>query len=132
MTTPAARTSRRRGQRLPRCGVPTAVAGLRHGEVVLGLGVGVLISVRRVAPAGRPIGLDMTDEMLDLARANADDAPTQPPTNRQHERVRRTFTIRDSGYSTLRLSPDGPYGHHVHGAVAAGERIPVSVRFQNV
>jgi arsenite methyltransferase len=57
------------------CGVPTAVADLREGETVLDLGSGagadVLISARRVAPTGRAIGLDMTDEMLDLARANA-------------------------------------------------------------
>ena len=57
------------------CGVPTAVADLRDGDVVLDLGSGagadVLISARRVAPTGRAIGLDMTDEMLALARANA-------------------------------------------------------------
>jgi SAM-dependent methyltransferase len=57
------------------CGVPTAVADLRPGETVLDLGSGagadVLISARRVAPGGRAIGLDMTIEMLDLARANA-------------------------------------------------------------
>ena len=57
------------------CGVPTAVADLHPGEVVLDLGSGagadVLISARRVAPGGRAIGLDMTAEMLDLARANA-------------------------------------------------------------
>jgi ubiquinone/menaquinone biosynthesis C-methylase UbiE len=60
------------------CGVPTAVAELRDGETVLDLGSGagadVLISARRVAPHGRAIGLDMTDEMLDLARANAAEA----------------------------------------------------------
>jgi arsenite methyltransferase len=57
------------------CGVPTAVADLREGETVLDLGSGggadVLISARRVGPSGRAIGLDMTDEMLDLARTNA-------------------------------------------------------------
>jgi ubiquinone/menaquinone biosynthesis C-methylase UbiE len=57
------------------CGVPTAVADLHPGETVLDLGSGagadVLISARRVAPGGRAIGLDMTDEMLALARANA-------------------------------------------------------------
>jgi arsenite methyltransferase len=57
------------------CGVPTAVADLSDGEVVLDLGSGagadVLIAARRVAPTGRAIGLDMTDEMLELARANA-------------------------------------------------------------
>ena len=60
------------------CGVPTAVADLHPGETVLDLGSGagadVLISARRVAPGGRAIGLDMTDEMLELARANAADA----------------------------------------------------------
>jgi arsenite methyltransferase len=57
------------------CGVPTAVADLHEAETVLDLGSGagadVLISARRVGPAGRAIGLDMTDEMLALARANA-------------------------------------------------------------
>jgi SAM-dependent methyltransferase len=56
------------------CGVPTAVADLSEGEVVLDLGSGagadVLISARRVAPTGRAIGLDMTDEMLELANQN--------------------------------------------------------------
>ena len=60
------------------CGVPTAVADLHPGETVLDLGSGagadVLISARRVAPGGHAIGLDMTDEMLALARANAAEA----------------------------------------------------------
>lgn len=60
------------------CGVPTAVADLHPGETVLDLGSGagadVLISARRVAPGGRAIGLDMTTDMLDLARRNAADA----------------------------------------------------------
>jgi SAM-dependent methyltransferase len=60
------------------CGVPAAVADLHPGEVVLDLGSGagadVLISARRVAPGGRAIGLDMTVEMLELARRNATDA----------------------------------------------------------
>jgi len=60
------------------CGVPTAVADLREGETVLDLGSGagadVLISARRVGPAGKAIGLDMTDEMLALARQNAQQA----------------------------------------------------------
>ncbi len=57
------------------CGVPTAVADLHAGETVLDLGSGagadVLISARRVWPAGRVIGLDMTTEMLEAARRNA-------------------------------------------------------------
>jgi len=60
------------------CGVPTAVADLHEGEIVLDLGSGagadVLISARRVGTTGRAIGLDMTDEMLELARRNAADA----------------------------------------------------------
>lgn len=60
------------------CGVPTAVAELHPGETVLDLGSGagadVLISAHRVAPSGKAIGLDMTIEMLELARRNAADA----------------------------------------------------------
>lgn len=56
------------------CGNPTAVAELREGETVLDLGSGggidVLLSARRVGPAGKVYGLDMTDEMLALALAN--------------------------------------------------------------
>ncbi len=60
------------------CGNPTAVADLRPGERVLDLGSGggidVLLSARRVGPTGFVHGVDMTDEMLDLARANAAEA----------------------------------------------------------
>lgn len=57
------------------CGNPTAVADLRPGERVLDLGSGggidVLLSARRVGPTGFAYGVDMTEEMLELARANA-------------------------------------------------------------
>jgi arsenite methyltransferase len=57
------------------CGVPTAVGDLRVGDTVLDLGSGggedVLLSAQRVGAHGRAIGLDMTDEMLAIARANA-------------------------------------------------------------
>ncbi len=56
------------------CGNPTALARLNPGETVLDLGSGggidVLLSARRVGPTGKVYGLDMTDEMLDLAREN--------------------------------------------------------------
>src|SRR5512139_3171984 len=56
------------------CGNPTALAELRPGETVLDLGSGggidVLLSAKRVGPTGKAYGLDMTDEMLDLAREN--------------------------------------------------------------
>jgi arsenite methyltransferase len=60
------------------CGNPTAVADLREGDTVLDLGSGggidVILSARRVGPSGKAYGLDMTDEMLALARANAAEA----------------------------------------------------------
>ena len=60
------------------CGNPTAVADLHEGETVLDLGSGggldVLLSARRVGPSGRAYGLDMTDEMLELARRNQAEA----------------------------------------------------------
>jgi arsenite methyltransferase len=60
------------------CGNPTAVADLHEGETVLDLGSGggidVILSAKRVGPAGVAYGLDMTDEMLALARQNARDA----------------------------------------------------------
>jgi len=60
------------------CGNPTALAELREGEVVLDLGSGggidVLLSARRVGPTGKAYGLDMTDDMLALARKNAVEA----------------------------------------------------------
>ena len=63
------------------CGNPIAVAELREGERVLDLGSGggidVLLSARRVGPTGRAFGVDMTDEMLSLARGNAAEAGVQ-------------------------------------------------------
>lgn len=60
------------------CGNPTALAELHPGEVVLDLGSGggidVLLSARRVGPTGKAYGLDMTDEMLELARKNQAEA----------------------------------------------------------
>ena len=60
------------------CGNPTAVAELRPGETVLDLGSGggidVLLSARRVGPTGKAYGIDMTDEMLELARRNQREA----------------------------------------------------------
>jgi SAM-dependent methyltransferase len=60
------------------CGNPTAVAELREGETVLDLGSGggldVILSARRVGDTGVAYGVDMTDEMLDLARTNAEQA----------------------------------------------------------
>ena len=63
------------------CGNPTALAELHPGEVVLDLGSGggidVLLSAQRVGPTGKAYGLDMTDEMLELARRNQREAGVQ-------------------------------------------------------
>ena len=60
------------------CGNPTALADLKPGETVLDLGSGggidVLLSAKRVGPSGKAYGLDMTDEMLDLAMENKEKA----------------------------------------------------------
>lgn len=60
------------------CGNPTAVAELHAGETVLDLGSGggldVIVSARRVSPGGKAIGVDMTPEMLEVARKNAAEA----------------------------------------------------------
>src|SRR3954447_25548116 len=58
------------------CGNPTATAGLREGETVVDLGSGggldVFLAARKVGPTGRAIGIDMTEEMIALARRNAE------------------------------------------------------------
>src|SRR5947208_12350227 len=58
------------------CGNPTATASLRAGETVVDLGSGggldVLLAAQKVGPTGKAIGIDMTHEMLDLARTNAE------------------------------------------------------------
>src|SRR5215203_5066864 len=60
------------------CGNPTATANLRPGEVVVDLGSGggldVFLAARKVGPTGKAIGIDMTPEMIDLARKNAEKA----------------------------------------------------------
>src|SRR5436190_9033427 len=68
------------------CGNPTATANLREGETVVDLGCGggldVFLAAAKVGPTGRAIGIDMTTEMLDLARKNAARARGgQPVTN---------------------------------------------------
>lgn len=85
----AARYSREERDRIPfeavaaslGCGNPTAVASLHPGEVVLDLGSGggidVLLSAHRVTPGGWAYGVDMTAEMVELARANAERAGVQ-------------------------------------------------------
>jgi len=65
------------------CGNPTAFASLRPGEIVVDLGCGggldVFLAAHRVGPTGRAIGIDMTPQMIELARRNAADAPDGKP-----------------------------------------------------
>src|SRR5512136_218299 len=65
------------------CGNPTAFASLKPGETVVDLGCGggidVFLAARRVGPAGKAIGIDMTPEMIDLARRNAAKADNGSP-----------------------------------------------------
>ncbi len=74
------------------CGNPLAVADLHEGETVLDLGSGggidVLLSARRVGPTGKAYGLDMTDEMLDLARRNAAEGRRAPTSSSSRARSR--------------------------------------------
>ena len=65
------------------CGNPTAFASLKPGETVVDLGCGggldVFLAAKRVGPTGKAIGIDMTPEMLDLARRNAAKADEGKP-----------------------------------------------------
>ena len=76
------------------CGNPTAVAELHEGETVLDLGSGggidVLLSARRVGATGKAYGLDMTDEMLELARAQPARGGTRERRVRSRARSRRS------------------------------------------
>lgn len=76
------------------CGNPTAMANLRPGEVVVDLGSGggidVFLAARKVGPSGKAIGIDMTQEMIDLARKNARQAKGEdgkPLTNVEFHRA---------------------------------------------
>jgi arsenite methyltransferase len=79
------------------CGNPTALAELRPGQVVLDLGSGggldVLLSARRVGPTGKAYGLDMTPEMLELARRNQREAGVE---NTARSRTSRCRTARST------------------------------------
>ena len=106
--------ARRRARRAPRtallaslgCGNPTAMADLRAGEIVLDLGSGggidVLLSARRVGPTGTAYGLDMTDEMLALARANQAKAGVENVTG-SRATSRRSRSPRDRRRRALQL-----------------------------
>ncbi len=95
------------------CGNPTAVAELRPGEVVLDLGSGggidVLLSASRVGPTGFAYGLDMTDEMLELARATRPrPAPRTSSSARAGSNRSRSATPRSTSSSATASSISRP------------------------
>jgi len=110
------------------CGNPTAIADLQEGQTVLDLGSGggidVLLSARRVGPAGKAFGLDMTDEMLELARRKREGH--QGPPGCAHRRQGPAERRRGGGSTDHRAgrsysrnwiaSPTGPaIRHHRNG-----------------
>jgi SAM-dependent methyltransferase len=117
------------------CGNPLAVAELRPGERVLDLGSGggidVLLSARRVGPTGFAHGVDMTDEMLDLARANAEKAGA---TNVAfHRGTIEDLPLPDASVDVVisncvvNLSPDKPRVlSEAHRVLAPGGRLGIS------
>ncbi len=117
------------------CGNPTAVADLRPGETVLDLGSGggidVLLSARRVGPTGRAHGLDMTPEMLDLARRNAAEAGIDN-VEFHHGHIEAIPLPDDSidvviSNCVINLSPDKPAVFaEVHRVLRPGGRLGVS------
>ena len=96
------------------CGNPTALTELNEGEVVLDLGSGggidVLLSAHRVGPTGKAYGLDMTDEMLALARSNAVNvrAPPTSSSSRGTSRRSRSPTTRWTSSSPTASSTSPP------------------------
>jgi arsenite methyltransferase len=117
------------------CGNPTAVAELREGETVLDLGSGggldVILSAKRVGPTGHAYGLDMTEEMLALARRNAAEAGVENVTFLQGliEEVPLPDASVDVVISNcvINLSVDKPTVlHEVGRVVKPGGRIGIS------
>ena len=102
------------------CGNPTAFASLKPGEIVVDLGCGggldVLLAAARVGPAGKAIGIDMTPEMLDLARRNAAKADGgKPLTNVEfHQSTIDKLPLPDNSVDcvisncVINLAPDKP------------------------
>ena len=100
----------------PGCGNPVEVADLRPGETVLDLGSGggidVLLSARRAGPAGKAYGLDMTEEMLDLARASASGA----------DNVEFLKGRIEAGFTAITITPTHQVADGVHAAIIRAVR----------
>src|SRR5262249_51014334 len=102
------------------CGNPTATANLRPGEVVVDLGCGggldVFLAAAKVGPSGKAIGIDMTTEMLDLARQNAEQGVNgEPITNVEfHQATIDKLPLQDASVDcvisncVINLAPDKP------------------------
>jgi len=121
------------------CGNPTAMAGLRPGEVVVDLGCGggldVFLAAAKVAPTGRAIGIDMTPEMLALARRNADAAIAKglPPVVEFYQAFIDRLPLADASVDcvisncVINLAPDKPaVFREIARVLKSGGRLAVS------
>jgi SAM-dependent methyltransferase len=100
------------------CGNPTAFAGLREGETVVDLGCGggldVFLAARKVGPTGRAIGIDMTPQMIDLAKKNAARAKPAPDNVEFHLATIDNLPLADASVDVIisncviNLAPDKP------------------------
>lgn len=98
------------------CGNPTATASLRPGEVVVDLGSGggldVFLAAQKVGPTGRAIGIDMTPEMIELARRNAAKQPNSAPNVEFHLATIDKLPLEDNSVDcvisncVINLAPD--------------------------
>ncbi len=117
------------------CGNPLAFAGVREGDTVLDLGSGagldLLIAAEKTGPEGKVIGVDMTDDMIDMARRNAADAGVEQIEVRKG--LIENLPVEDSSVDwvisncVINLSPDKPaVFHEIYRVMKPGARFSIS------